>query len=79
MATGRSETVGSWVLCGVTHEYRERRRRRIQLLSAKEAELQGATHAGARKGISYSANEVQAPRYKHTKRRNEVNSREQSY
>lgn len=41
------------------HEYREKtkkQRGRIQLLSAKEAELQGATHAGARKRASHSEN-----------------------
>ena len=63
MATGRSERVGSWVLYEVIHEYREKkkkRRGRIQLLSAKEAELQGATHVGARKRVSYRENGVHA-------------------
>lgn len=42
MATGRSGRVGNWVLHEVIHEYREKKKKqrgRIQLLSAKEAEL----------------------------------------
>lgn len=59
MATGRSEKVGSLVLYEVIHEYREKKKKQrgtIQLLSAKEAELQQATHAGARKRVSHSRN-----------------------
>jgi len=47
------------VLYEVIHEYREKKKKqrgKIQLVSAKEAELQRASHAGARKGVSYSKN-----------------------
>lgn len=51
------------MLYEVINEYREKKKKqrgRIQLLRAKEAELQGATHVEARKRVSYSENGVHA-------------------
>lgn len=62
-ATGRSEKAGSWVLYEVINESREKKKKqrgRMQLLRAKEAELQEATHTEARKRVSYSENGAHA-------------------